>query len=234
MQNHINLQHCTTQFNFPLAPSEIPRFRAAIAATAGMENELFHNHKKGDQFHYRYPLIQYKAIDGKAALTGINEGVTAIKKLLLENSDPALSDFNFSEKTFRMAYRTDHYRIYRYLALNEQNYQHWLDAPDLVTRIRLLESTLAAHVLKFCSAIHWQLPQRLEVSITDMRKRSWVRFKGVKLLAFDLSFQSNITLPPYVGLGKAVSHGFGWQMPEEVAIAKRKQKGRKEQTVYAK
>ena len=48
-----------------VARRDIPKIRGFIASNYPEYDEL-HNHK-GDKYIYRYPLIQYKDIDGKPA-----------------------------------------------------------------------------------------------------------------------------------------------------------------------
>ena len=64
----------TIQFDTPLRRSEIPLFRGAIIAAIPSSNILFHNHD-GTSLRYSYPLIQYKRIGGRAAITCIGKGV---------------------------------------------------------------------------------------------------------------------------------------------------------------
>jgi len=70
------LRVMTVAFDTTIEPYEIPAFRGAIAAKVGLEHEWFHNHnneglkqvpnhldayvESQQQYHNRYPLIQYK------------------------------------------------------------------------------------------------------------------------------------------------------------------------------
>lgn len=95
-------------FSLPLIPSDLPKFRGAVADSAGWEEDLFHNHAPvqvvpqavevtagdepqpvekatlKDSFVYRYPLIHYRVKDGKASIFAINEGVKAVRKWLFQ------------------------------------------------------------------------------------------------------------------------------------------------------
>ena len=63
------------QLALPLDFEYLESLRGAIAAQAGLHNELFHNHDNSREgYHYRYPLIQYHCTDGKAAMLGLGEG----------------------------------------------------------------------------------------------------------------------------------------------------------------
>lgn len=214
------LSTLTVKFDFDIENAQIPQFRSLINLLLGEENDLFHNHQPDGKVKYRYPLVQYKVIDGKACLLGIGEdGVAAVQSLL---DQPALrtliseqNDHNLMISSLEtddlMLFRepTQTYQISQWLALNEINARKWQDDKNMVARLQLLENTLAAHILKFCSAIRWQLPPKsLVVSLSECKERR-VRFKGVPFMAFDVAFKTNIMLREYVGLGKGVSHGFG-------------------------
>ena len=82
-KNKINLLKAT--FDLPLHAKQLAQFRGAVAESAGLENDLFHNHKGENEFHYRYPLIQYKLNKGKACMVGIGEGVDALFTFLLKS-----------------------------------------------------------------------------------------------------------------------------------------------------
>ena len=49
--------------------NQFRQFRGAMIEMSGSD-PLFHNHQ-ADGFHYRYPLIQYKLIDGHPGILGI-------------------------------------------------------------------------------------------------------------------------------------------------------------------
>jgi hypothetical protein len=107
-------------------------------------------------------------------------------------------------------------RLHNYIALNEKNLADWQEHQSLPARAALLERCLTAHILKFCSAIRWQLPPKsLQVELLDFRSHTTRAFDN-PFLAFDVLFRTNITLPQGIGLGKAVSHGFGVVMNDEL------------------
>lgn len=70
----------TAIFDVKISFAEIPYFRGNMIRLSG-DDPLFHNHH-AEGFCYTYPLVQYKRIDGHAALTGINRGVEALIQVL--------------------------------------------------------------------------------------------------------------------------------------------------------
>jgi len=66
------------KFENPIDQKEISLFRCAVIQVISRAvNVLFHSHQ-ADNYRYSYPLIQYKRINGYAAIVCINEGTEAI------------------------------------------------------------------------------------------------------------------------------------------------------------
>src|SRR5512133_775738 len=65
-------------FEDEIHASEIPALRGAIIEKAGRKNIIFHNHLDDSKFLYRYPLIQYKCLNKRAALICIDYAVDEI------------------------------------------------------------------------------------------------------------------------------------------------------------
>ena len=58
-------------FDLPLKQTEVQKFRGGLLALLGASaHPLMHNHTS-DGLRFSYPLIQYKPIDGYAAIIGI-------------------------------------------------------------------------------------------------------------------------------------------------------------------
>ncbi len=206
-------------FQLPLQRRDIAGFRASIARAAGYEQDLLHNHREDGSVQYRYPMVQYRSEQGKAALIGINEGRDAIFEWYQKAGDQLLwnkqfhmvrvENLNVQEYEIQYHAQPQRYKLTQWLALNDKNYQNWQSMAGLKDRSAELERVLAAHILTFCRAVNWRLPERLVVCITDIHSIERTRFLGINLMGFDLSFQSNLVLPEGIGLGKGVSHGFG-------------------------
>jgi len=211
-------------FNLPLERRNIAGFRASVARAAGLEQDLFHNHRDDGSVQYRYPLVQYRAERGNAAIIGIDEGADAIYnwyvksegKLRWNEAEHPLSIHRLDVREYAIQYHETPrlYRLYQWLALNQQHYREWDLLPDLAARVEALDRVLVAHILTFCRAVNWRLPERLETSVVSIAATYRTRLLGNDLVAFDLTFRSNLVLPAHIGLGKGVSHGFGVCRPE--------------------
>lgn len=206
-------------FDHPLEPRNIAGFRASVARAAGYEQDLLHNHREDGSVQYRYPLVQYRTEAGRAALIGLDEGAMSIHdwygrsggQLWWNEANHHLNFYTLDMQTYEIAYHAPPapYRLTQWLALNERHYHNWQQLPDLAARSAELERLLVAHILTFCRAVNWRLPERLEVSLQDIHAVRRTRFLGVNLMAFDVNFHCNLHLPHAIGLGKGVSHGFG-------------------------
>ena len=208
------------QFDIPLPFQQIPQWRGAIAEHVGLQDERFHNHQgEKDRFHYRYPTVFYRSQQGKAAIWSFGDGTEALKELLLESKP----DFNLSGQPWdlkvwnvditlfqpRMSPNPQSYFLKNWLALNEFNFKRWEKLPNPEAQMLFLEQILASNLIAFAKAIVWQLPERLVVRIPQITRTTRAKHKGILMLTFDVLFEANLFLPIGLGIGKAVSHGYG-------------------------
>lgn len=213
-------------FNHSIYSRQLPQWRGAFVEMAGLEDDFFHNHEGEGKYHYRYPLIQYRMWRGKASVTAFNEGVAAIQQALSDNTwevnwegkpvPLSIEDMRMHEHYLRMLANPKQYQLFKWLALNQENYERWRQCKNLAERVTLLENILTGQILGFCDAMGWRLPERLEVNLQYLSFMQKVKFHGNPMLAFNATYDANVLLPSGLALGKAVSHGFGWQMPVKV------------------
>ncbi len=233
--NNLNALHLS--FNLSIFPSQIPQWRGAFIEMAGWEHHLFHNHKPGREYHYRYPLIHYRQWKGKAAIFAINEGVEAFQEVIAKseweinwegNKRPLqVEDIQVDHYYLTMLPHPKTYRLYKWLALNQENYERWQREKSLVRRAALLENILTGHILGFCTAMGYRLPERLEVNLHEIQSMKKVRLHGNPMIAFNITYDANVLLPSGIALGRGVSTGFGWQAPVKVGM--RREKATREQ-----
>lgn len=211
-------------FNLPIYTRQIPQWRGAFIEMAGWQDDRFHNHRgDGDALRYRYPLIQYRVRRRKASLFAINEGVEALQQVLAANDwqirwqgatrQLMVEDLRMREHELRLTETPQTYQLYKYLALNNENFERWQRADGLAERTQLLERVLRGHLLSGLWGLGWTGEEEIKVRIQEMRKTQYLPFKGKDQLAFDLVYTTNVSLPPQIALGRVVSHGFGWQVP---------------------
>ena len=206
------------QFNNEITPQEIQLFRGAVIASLNEKDILFHNHTENGVV-YHYPRIQYKRIHKKAAIICIKEGIKSIGELFCAES----YHYKFGEREVDMridtinTYQTDidfceepkRYRLLNWLPLNSENYKEYQAIEGMAQRITFLEEKLVGNLLSFFTEMGFRAEQKIELHITDITGQRLAHYKGVKLMAFDIEFKVNLTLPQYIGLGKSASIGFG-------------------------
>lgn len=214
-------------FDLPLYTRQIPQWRGAFLEMAAWQDNLFHNHKgeseEGD-FHYRYPLIQYRVCHKKAAIFAIGEGVQALQKVLATSDwqinwqgkphTLQVEDLRMNSTLVKTTAQPQTYKLYKWLALNQKNYELWQKCNGLIERTQLLQNILRGHLLACLWSMGWREKVEIKVCIQEMRRSQPIPFKGVKHTTFDIVYTANVQLPNHIALGKATSHGFGWQVGE--------------------
>ena len=207
------------RFNNELAHWKIPLFRGAVVDAVGAENSvLFHNHTD-EGMRYAYPLIQYKRIAGKAAIVCVGEGTEEIGKLFascnfnvkIGEEDTVLEVENMhAHQVLVQVWDTMFaYRIRKWLPLNQENYAKFMQMDSLADKYAMLENLLTGNILSMAKGLGIHFEKQVECKIVAMEEPRLITYKGVKMMAFDAEFKSNVSLPDYIGLGKGVSLGMG-------------------------
>lgn len=206
-------------FEQEIPAREIPRFRGAIIEKTGREKILFHNHIGETGLRYAYPLIQYKVIGRKGCLICIDEGTEEIHAFLSQrNWDIQLGEQKMTltidslaanNYTLNVWDTLFTYTIRNWLAFNEENFIKYQQIGPLVERIAFLERILVGNILSFAKGIGYTIEKQVELHIQHIQNERSVSYKGNRMMALDLTFQTNFFLPDYIGLGKGVSVGFG-------------------------
>jgi hypothetical protein len=220
----MNIKTLTLTFEIPLPTHQLQKWRGAMAEHAGWSDDTFHNHAGAkEKVLYRYPSVQYRSINGKAALFAVEGGVEAVQDMLMRSDGTLhiggevyklrIDAFDKKDYPLSILPQKKSYFLKNWLALNDQNYREWSKMASLQERTAQLEQILASNIISFAKGIHWQLPERLEVTLLNIQATHTLKHKGVPMVAFDVSFAANIDLPIGLGLGKACSHGFGVVMP---------------------
>lgn len=215
----MNCRTLTIRFANALRPHEVPLLRGAVIASLDDKLTLFHNHTGGDTLRYSYPLIQYKVLDGRAAIVCLNEGADAVGEffasgnfdvrlgerattLAVDRIEPRQRQVQVWDQAFR-------YRVRRWLPLNGENYRQWQADESLISRTALLERVLLGNILSMAKGLGIHLDGQVRAAVTTVGEPHWTRVKGVSVLMLDAEFAANVTLPLLAGLGKHASLGHG-------------------------
>jgi len=190
------------------------------------EYDLLHNHAGDGRLQYRYPLVQYKVLQGIPTIIGLGEGAPLLAKIFLElktlkiggqiyeNLHKELShhETEFGDSGESVTYQF----VTPWLALNQQNYQKFrsfgldLDKQAAVQhemQLDMLQSILVNNVIAVAKALRYTVEQRHRPNVCV--ETCEVKFKDQPMLAFKGVFQMNFHLPDFIGLGKSPARGFG-------------------------
>lgn len=206
------------QFDLPLKAWQLNAFRGAVASKVGWQHDLFHNHSPNGKVQYRYPLVQYKRIAGKAALLALGEGVEEMQQLFQQKHwdlDIQGEPQQFQVDTLRMQpYQIstwDHlfqYKIRNWLGLNDKNYQRYQSLTPEEQKL-MLQKILTGNILSMAKGLGWYVDQAIHCEIDEMQGPFWQKARNVTMLGHNLSFRCNVSLPFPIGLGKMASLGHG-------------------------
>ena len=161
----------------------------------------------------------YKRIQGKAAIVCLKEGTEAIGQFFSEGT----FTFNLGNRYVKMELGSVlsrkclvqtwnsmfKYRIRRWIPLNSENYQRYKAMEGISEKISFLESILIANLLSFSKGIGVYVEKEIQCKLTSLYDPFLVKNKGIKLMAFDIEFVTNMSLPDYIGIGKNASIGYG-------------------------
>ncbi|MEM9981306.1 MAG: CRISPR-associated endonuclease Cas6 [Bacteroidota bacterium] len=179
---------------------------------------LLHNHYENGKLRYAYPLVQYKVINQKPTLVGLGEGAHLLTQLFLEMKElhiegrcyPVLEK-NIEAKNYTIGLE-ENLQEYRFqtlwLALNQKNYGYYRQL-DGTQRHKQLVSILLRNILSLYKELGLRLTPEERILASLRVKEKTTQFKNQKMLAFSGFFTTNALLPDKIGLGKAVSRGFG-------------------------
>ena len=180
---------------------------------------LLHNHYETGEFRYNYPLVQYKVLNRVPTLVALNEGAQLLTQLFLrirelnidgqvykvqsKNIKSEQVEAGYSEVLHEYSFLT------LWMGLNQQNHLKYTREDTSEGRQKILNRIIIGNVLSFFKGldIYLEPGQRL-MTRCNMEEKS-TRFKDKDMMAFSGSFVMNAALPSGIGLGKAVSRGFG-------------------------
>lgn len=214
------LRLLSVQFDTPIDPWELPAFRGAVAAKAGIQHDLFHNHdNESGGYHYRLPLIQYKQDRGLPMLVCLNEGIEELHHFFSEpdwtldlkgrKAPVRIHKLDVKQYTLGAWDKTFRYHLRDWIALRDENYGAYTRLDGALERLAHLQKTLQNQLVGLLNQLNCTPEREVQVRIQTVHRERWVSFKGVKVLAFSLEFSANVALPAYIGLGKGASMGWG-------------------------
>lgn len=198
----------------------ISSFRGAVISSLEPSNTLFHNHD-GEALIYAYPLIQYKKIKDNPSIVGINEGAQEINRLwtigdhLVLHIDGERHNLQVCRSESycyapAVSNEPSHTYIIRgWLPFNQVNYHRYKSLNDIHEKISMLARLMTGNILSLLKGLGYWIENEIVVDIAEILKSSTIKYKGIELISLDIKINTNITLPPYCGIGKGASKGYG-------------------------
>ena len=199
---------------------KISSFRGAVIANFAENNILFHNHE-GESLIYAYPLIQYKSLNGRLAIVGINEGAEAIDnkwkvgdtiELTIDRKQVSLTVCSKSSYAYTpdlTGCAKNSYTLRNWLPFNQENYHIYKGLETLQERTEMLDRLLTGNMLSLYKGLGYWIDGEVCANITEVIKTSTIKYKEVELICFDVKIKTNITLPLFCGIGTGSSKGYG-------------------------
>jgi len=209
-----------TIIRFPeiqLATRDAHKLRGYFGTLFREHSPLLHNHLESGEAAYRYPLVQYKVLDGTPTLVGLKEGADLLISLFLsiktleigEQSYPVYQK-NIESKIINIGL-SDDLHAYKFqtlwMALNQQNYATYINEND-EQKAKHLKAILVGNLLSFFKGMDYRAEGTIMASLKVTGQRE-TQFKNNTMMAFEADFVANTVLPEGIGLGKSVARGFG-------------------------
>lgn len=210
----------TVRFKNPLKSYEVEYFRGAVVSAIPNATTLFHNHIGDEQYRYSYPLVQYKRINGKAAILCIGDGVDSIGEFFaandfefkIGNREPErfeIETINANQLLVQAWNDSFRYTVRKWLPFNSENYREYGQLEGLAERVSFLQRILVGNILSMCKGLGIRLEREVVCEIFQIEDSRIITYKGVKMMSFDVEFKTNVSLPDFCGIGKGASLGMG-------------------------
>lgn len=228
----------TTTITFPelkIRQRQAHQLRGYLGNLFQERSPLLHNHYEDGRLRNRYPLVQYKVLEGVPTLLGLGEGSSLLAELFLQIRELKLEEKHYPIYSKHIEHRQvavgigDQLNSYSFaspwMALSQDNYVRYGSLADGGEQHRFLERIAVGNMLSFFKNIGLFLEpeQRLMAHLQQLQPVD-VSFKNQRMLAFKGTLVTNAILPPAIGLGKSVSRGFGSLLPAGLmSIQERKQ-----------
>ncbi|SHH49091.1 CRISPR-associated endonuclease Cas6 [Tepidibacter thalassicus] len=189
---------------------DVEKLRGYIANTF-KEEIMVHNHISTFEFNYKMPKIQYKLIDKKLAIFGIEQGAEFIKNNCINVKEidiegKIIKNFRtqiiIDNKEFEVADELFSYKfITPWLALNQNNYLKFKKGEfDLNKQIQ-------NNILSNFKDLGIKVNKKI-IAKGDFKPIKII-MKDTELIGFKGDFVCNVKIPDYMGIGKRKSIGYG-------------------------
>jgi Cas6b C-terminal domain/Cas6b N-terminal domain len=168
-------------------------------------------------FIHRYPAVQCKMIKNTLMVVGINQGADLLEQISRgrvkispgENACSIVSrDTAVREEQFGLSDNVTTYEFLTpWLALNQQNTKKFYDLKGKPERDAFLQKLLSGGLGTLAKSLDYKPPSPVSCEEKVRFRKDWIDNKSV--MVFVGKFRTNLQIPDYLGMGQAVSLGFG-------------------------
>ena len=170
-------------------------------------------------FEYKYPLIQYKSVNERLLVLGLNEysklifnKLSRLDDIVSKKEKHSITSVEFKNETFEVKNEDTEYEFLSpCILLNKKNYSEYKTLKE-DERDEFLEKILVGSFLSTLKGLGVRVDYQVKVEIKEMRS-GMIKVEGTtwnnEFVGFLGTISSNVLLPNYVGIGKTVSKGFG-------------------------
>jgi len=195
------------------------RFLRGVFAGIYPNRPEFHGHGPSGLV-YEHPRIQYKVVDGRGSIVGLQEGGFLLQvaevpmrlRLRARWLDVMAVDrivrtvpFGLTELSIEYKFGTP------WLALNAENHGRFqverLQGKEATNA--LMKKVLIGNLLSMSKSLDYEVPGLIEMTVEVEEPAEVVLKPGVALLGFLGRFRTNFLIPPLWGIGKQSARGFG-------------------------
>lgn len=200
-------------------------------ATKFREYKFIHQHD-GEKYIYDYPLIQYKMIYDKPTIIGIGsflkteDGISTLKdiynkfdEIILGKNIYKITGRSFSVKNKEFGGIINDMLSYELVTpwypYSQKNYKNFLKAKNEKEREDLLKRILKGNIITISKRMNKLSASRAYEIIGDINCDLHVKIKGKckfhdhTFIMYDGSFDVNVQIPDYIGIGSNSAFGFG-------------------------
>ena len=219
-QIHISISMILPVFTLVLQPSNPLHFsleKLRIFFTAESARHTSPDPQLSAARIHRYPVIQCKQVKNRLLVIGISQGADLLhalshgrRELLMDENTCTIlqQDQGIRHEVIRISDTIHRYEFLTpWLALNQQNAKKFYDLKGKPERDAFMQKILTGHISTFSKSIDFDLTAPLMCRSRVRFRRERVQDENV--MVFLGTFETNLRIPDYFGIGLSVSSGFG-------------------------
>jgi hypothetical protein len=180
------------------------------------DNSRIHEQSSAVHIH-RYPVIQCKQVKNRLLVIGISQGADLLWALSLRGQELLKGestctiverDHEIRNETVGISETLHRYEFLTpWLALNQQNAKKFYDLKGKQERDAFMEKILTGSISTFAKSI--DCDQRAPLMCRGKVRFRRERIHDENVMVFLGTFETNLKIPDYLGIGQSISQGYG-------------------------